>query len=81
MITKETTLTMKEIRNSKEISDKFIAYFKSELANYGEYLIGNVSDNFILAVFDRQGYWAGVRYNFTYNPELETIEIDQRNFK
>jgi hypothetical protein len=81
MTIKETTLTMKEIRNSKEISDKFIAYFKSELANYGEYLIGNVSDNFILAVFNRQGYWAGVRYNFTYNPELETIEIDQRNFK
>jgi hypothetical protein len=81
MTIKETTLTMKEIRNNKEISDKFIAYFKSELANYGEYLIGNVSDNFILAVFDRQGYWAGVKYNFTYNADLETIEIDERNFR
>jgi hypothetical protein len=73
-------MTIKDIRNNKSLRNKFITYFKEELDVYGDYLIGNVSDDFILTVFEKQGYWSGVYYNYVFNEKLETIEINNRQF-
>jgi hypothetical protein len=73
-------MTIKDIRNNKSLRNKFITYFKEELDIYGDYLIGKVSDDFILTVFEKQGYWAGVRYNYSFNEELEMLEVEQRRF-
>ena len=73
-------MTIKEIRNDKDLTIKFVAYFKKHLKEYGDYLIGKVSNDFILTVFEKQGYWSGVRYNYTFNERLEMLEVEQRRF-
>ena len=73
-------MTIKQIRDDKELSKAFIAYFKDELESYDEFLIGDVSDDYIFDTFQNQGYWSGVKYNFSYNDELDMIDVEERSF-
>jgi hypothetical protein len=73
-------MTIKQIRDDKEIAKAFIAYFKDELESYDEFLIGDVTDDYIFNTFESQGYWSGVKYNFSYNDELDMIDVEERNF-
>jgi hypothetical protein len=73
-------MTIKEIRADKEIARAFIKYFVDELEQYDEFLIGNVSDDYIFDTFQNQGYWSGIKYNFSYNETLDMIDVEERNF-
>ena len=73
-------MTIKEIRADKEIARAFIKYFVDELEQYDEFLIGNVSDDYIFDTFQNQRYWSGIKYNFSYNETLDMIDVEERNF-
>lgn len=73
-------MTIKQIRADKEIAEAFIAYFKDELQSYDEFLIGNVTDDYIFNTFQNQGYWSGIKYNFSYDETLDMIDVEERNF-
>lgn len=73
-------MTIKEIRANKEIAQAFINYFKDELEQYGEYLLGEPTNDYIFDVFQNQGYWSGIRYNFSFIEELGMIEAEERYF-
>jgi hypothetical protein len=73
-------MTMKEIRADKEIAEAFITYFKDELESYGEFLLGEPTNDYIFDVFEKQGYWSGVGYNFSFIEELDMIVAEERYF-
>jgi hypothetical protein len=72
-------MTIRDIRNNKSLRIKFIRYFKEELFSCGEYISSNVSSDFIFNVFERYGYWAGVKYNFWFDEKLEMLEVEERS--
>ena len=73
-------MTIKQIRADKDIAEVFIDYFKEELETYDEFLIGNVTNDYIFDVFENQGHWSGVKYNFSYDDTLDMINVEERNF-
>lgn len=73
-------MTIKEIRADKEIAEAFINYFKAELESYDEFLLGEPTNDYIFDVFENQGYWSGIKYNFSYIEELAMITVEERMF-
>lgn len=53
--------------------------FDEALETYDEQLFSIVSTNDLLKIFDHQGYWSGVQYNFYYH-EYTGFEARPRTF-
>lgn len=73
-------MTIKQIRADKEIAEAFIKYFVDELKQYDEFLLGEPTNDYIFDVFENQGYWSGIKYNFSFIEELDMITVEERNF-
>lgn len=74
-----------DIRQNPELKEFFFEEFKQTLAACDETLLGfsEFSDqpdaDYVLDIFENQGYWVGVQYNIHFNFELG-FEYEERRF-
>lgn len=73
-------LDYKIIKRSKKLKDQFRNTFEEVLDEMGEQLIGVVKTDYILDVFENQGYWSGILYNVYFNFDECAFEIRNRIF-
>ena len=58
----------------------FILRFKGYLQRQGEALFEPVEDDYIITMFEHQGYWAGVRIRIHYNIDKDEFYCTERVF-
>lgn len=78
-------MTIAEIRMSnQELKDAWLEYLVSEMYDYEgkEYIdslhVGGATADTMLAVFEQQGYWAGVVRRYYWFPEMLTFITEGR---
>ena len=73
------------IRQDEQLKYHFFEEFKQTLDECGETLLGfsEFSDlpdaDYVLDIFENQGYWVGVQYKISFDFELG-FEYEQRRF-
>lgn len=67
------------IKRVKKLKEQFRQAFENALDECGECLMNNVTTNYILDVFNHQGYWSGVLYNIYFNFKDNDFEIEYRH--
>ena len=75
------------IRQDNELKILFFISFRTVLRECGETLLGfsdpaedvNVDADYVLNIFEKQGYWAGLRYNIFFDYE-NGFEYEERSF-
>lgn len=71
-------VTFEEIKKNKELKEKFKKAFLEILEECDEFILPGTSIDYILNVFERKGYWAGIAYNISFGPL--GFEYEQRRF-
>jgi hypothetical protein len=72
-------ITWSDVKKNPEYTSKFIQGFYDMIDSLGEIVIGTPTNDYIINIFESNGYWSGVSYNIFFDFEFG-FEYEQRRF-